>query len=44
MVLFAENHGFWQKFFDPFSGSQKEKYFIHLCPTLQVLGGKGGYF
>ena len=32
MVLFAENHGYWQKIVDPFSGSQKGKYFIHLCP------------
>ena len=33
MVLFAENHGYWQKIVDPFSGSQKGKYFIHLCPV-----------
>ena len=30
---FVENHDYWQKIFDPFSGSQKQKYFIQLCES-----------
>ena len=31
MVLnFVENHDYWQKFFDPILGSQKQKNFIQL--------------
>jgi hypothetical protein len=35
MVIFVENHDYWQTNFDTFSGSQKWKYFIHLwsCPS-----------
>ena len=33
MVLFAENHNYWQKNCDPFSGSQKGKYFKHICKS-----------
>ena len=38
MVLnFAENHDYWQKFFDPILGSQKQKYFIQLWWRLKAL-------